>query len=290
MRKSSAGYIVAPDAFDILDLFESYRTPLALSSLLIASTLRPFHGCRTEQARAGARPLPSRSGHDRDRRGRGGRGADEHLRRRRPGRPRHVRPRRGVASGPARVGAGRPPRAGPRAAARRHEGGRPPARDRLRDAQPADVRRLHGAARGDRPGRAEAASLRPLRHDVGPHPARHRRERGARRRGGDRPGARGARRVVGQARALPRPPAHGRPRGEGTDRRPAPALVRARLRSLRVGVARGGRAGRGGQVRAREESARRSSSSSWRRAATSTARRRRSRGSCSSRAGSCAPG
>ena len=33
--------------------------------------------------------------------------------------------------------------------------------------QPADVRRLHGAARGDRSGRAEAAPLRPLRHVVG---------------------------------------------------------------------------------------------------------------------------
>ena len=135
----------------------------------------------------------------------------------------------------------------------RHEGGRAPARDRLRDAGAADVRRLHGAARGDRPGRAEAASLRPLRHDVGPHPARHRRGRRPRRRGRDRAGARGARRVVGQARALPRPPADGRSRGEGADRRPASPLVRARLRTTRAGVARGGRAGCGGQVRARAE-------------------------------------
>ena len=274
----------------MLDLFESYRTTLPLSSPLIASTLRPFHGCRTESASTGARPLPSGRGHGRDRGGGGSRGADEHLRRRRPGRPRHVRPRRGVARDTARVGPGRSPRAGPRATAGRHESGRPPARDRLRDAEPADVRRLHGAARRDRSGRAEAAPLRPLRHDVGAHPARHRRERGARRRGRDRPGARGARRVVGQARALPRPPADGRPRGEVADRRSAPALVRARLRAARAGVARGGGARRRGEARARE-------------AALAGAARRagdprlpvqpdppRSGGSCSSRAGSCAPG
>ena len=154
----------APDVFDMLDRFESYRTSIPLSSLLFASRLKSFHGCRTEQARTGARSLPPDGGRDRDRGRRGRRGADEHLRRRRRLRPRHVRPRGGVAAGAARVGAGRPPRGRPGDAARRHEGGCTPARHRLRDAEAADVRSIHGAARGDRPSRAEAAPLRALRH------------------------------------------------------------------------------------------------------------------------------
>ena len=243
--------------------------------------------------RTGARRCstsPARSDQDRDRGRRGGRGADEHLRRRRPRRPRHVRPRRGVAGGPARVAAGRPAASGRRAEARRHEGGRAPARDRLRDAGAADVRRLHGAARGDRPGRAEAASLRPLRHDVGPIPPDIV-ERAAR---GDEAAIEQVLEALAEwsdKHELVRGAApDGRRRGEGADRRPAPALVRARLRT---DTSRSGARRPSGTRRrsARSRSAtRRSSSSSSRRAATSTARRRRSARSSSSRAGSCAPG
>ena len=187
----------------MLDLFESYRTGSLLSSLSFASTLRSFHGCRTEQACARARSLPPDGGRGRDRGGGGGRGADEHLRGRRPPRPRHVRPRRRVAADAARCRARRPAHGGGDTPARGHEDGRTPARDRLRDPEAAHVRRLHGAVRGDRSRRVEAAPLRPLRHVDDTRRARCRRGGGAGRRGRDRPGARGARRVVGQARALP---------------------------------------------------------------------------------------
>ena len=85
-------------------------------------------------------------------------------------------------------------------------------------------------------------------------------------------------------------PADGRPRAEDTDRRPAPTLVRAGLRSVRAGVARRRQSGTRRPSTSSRRVTRRSSSSSRRRAATSTAHRRRFGGSSSSRAGSCAPG
>ena len=101
---------------------------------------------------------PARRGRGRDRRRRGGRGADEHLRPRRPQRPRHVRPRRGVAAGAARGRAARSAGGRRRAAARLDEG-------RRRTCSGSSSRRR----RRGRSRRSSSGSRRPIRSTLKLH-------------------------------------------------------------------------------------------------------------------------